>query len=59
MTDPERITCNCGDDGNPHLCGKVHPQADATERQCLWLLCWLVVVGTFAAAGLVTLGGCR
>ena len=63
-TDPERkkqtqpLTCNCGDKAD-HFCGKVHPHADATERQCLWILCWLVVIGTLAAAGLVLMGGCR
>jgi hypothetical protein len=62
-TDPERkketqpLTCNCGDKAD-HFCGKVYPQAAATERQCLWILCWLVVIGTLAAAGLVMLGGC-
>jgi hypothetical protein len=63
--DPERkkhplepLTCICGDRAD-HFCGKVHPHADATERQCWWILCWLVVIGTFAAAGLVMMGGCR
>jgi hypothetical protein len=35
------------------------PQADATERQCLWILCWLVVIAVAATAGLITVGGCR
>jgi hypothetical protein len=63
ITDPERKKqtqrlCVCGDKAD-HFCGKVHPHADATERQCCWILCWLVVIGTLAAVGLVTLGGCR
>ena len=60
MTDPERITCNCGDESNPHICGKVHPQADANDRRCdrmLYgsigvLLCVGIVVG-------VALWGCK
>lgn len=41
------------------LCGNVHPQADANDRQCMWILCWMVIIGTFVAAGLITLGGCQ
>ena len=61
--DPERKKqtqrlCACGDKRD-HFCGKVHPHADATERRCWWILCWMVFIGTMAAAGLITLGGCQ
>ena len=49
-TDPERIK-----DTQRLDC----QHADATERQCRWILCWLVVVIVFTVAGLVTIGGCR
>ena len=58
MKDTQRICTSCGG-RKDHCCGKATPQADANDRQCLWIACWLVVVGTMVAAGLVTLGGCK